>query len=127
MIFGFDQESLVFQGINHNWTGLDGREACNVVQEARLHSGVPKRLGIQKGLMGQKADAWELVPFTSLEIIEVMGRGNLDGSCPEFPIHQDRIAHDGNGPVGERQLDAFAYVPVVSGIFGMNGHRGVPE
>ena len=77
--------------------------------------------------MGQQGNARELVSLACLKIIEVMSGGDFDGAGSEFSIYQDRIAHDRNGPVGERKLDQFSYMPVVSGILGMNGHRGIAE
>ena len=127
MVFGFNQEVPVFQGINHNWAGLDGRKVGNVVPDARLDLCFPECIRIQEALMVQQGDAGELVPFTCLEIIEVVSRGDFDGAGPKFPVYQDPIAHDWNSSVGERQFDTFSDMPIVSGVLRMHCYRGVAE
>ena len=117
----------MFQRFDDNGACLGCRKVGNVVHDARLNPCVPKRIGIQEGLMGQQGNARELVSFTRLKIIEVMSRSDFDGTGSEFSIHQDRIAHDRDGPVGERKLDQCSYMPVVSGILWMNGNRGIAE
>ena len=61
--------------------------------------------------------------FAGCKVVEVMRRRDLDGSGAELPIHEDRITHDGNGPMCQRNPDPFADEIAIARIFRMHGDR----
>ena len=64
---------------------------------------------------------------TGLKVVEVVSRRDFDRPCPEFPIDEESISHDGNVSLGERKADSFPDQVAVPGVFRMHRHGGVAQ
>ncbi len=65
--------------------------------------------------------------LSRLLIVEVMPRRDLDRPGPKLPIHQDRIADNGDGAARQRKPNLSADPRVVARIFRVDRNGGVPQ
>jgi hypothetical protein len=72
-----------------------------------------------------KVDEFEVISLTTLEIVGVMGWGNLDSTSTKRHVDSDRIGDDGDSSAVERVNDEFAVKVGVSRIVWVHGNGGI--
>ena len=97
-----------------------------------LPAGEPVHALVFAGRGGHEAgfvddlDRGEIVAPGHLEVVEVVGRGDLQGAGAELQGHVG-IGDDRDGAPQHRQTQGGAVVFPVALVFGVHGHRGVPQ
>jgi hypothetical protein len=69
-----------------------------------------------------KVDEFKVVSLTTLEIVRVMGRSDLDSTSTKRHIDSDRIGNDGDPSAIERVNDEFTVKVSVSRIVRVDGN-----
>lgn len=72
-----------------------------------------------------EVDEFEVVSLTTLEIIRVMRRSDLDSSCTELHIDSDTISDDRDSTSVEWVDDVFAVEVGVPRIVGVDSDGGI--
>lgn len=71
-------------------------------------------------------DLLEMVTLTDVEVVLVVGRGDLDGAGAEVAVDVG-VGDNGDGAVGEGEAEFMADEMFVTGVVGMDGDGGVAE
>ena len=77
--------------------------------------------------MVEDRESRERVPFSCLVVVEVVRRGDLDGTGSEFTIDEERISHDGDRSIREGEADLFADKMLQPFIIRMDRDGGIAE
>jgi hypothetical protein len=72
-----------------------------------------------------EVDEFEVVSLTTLEIVRVVGWGNLDSTSTKRHVDSNGISDDGDSTAIEWVNDEFAVEVSVSRIIGVNGNGGI--
>ena len=127
VIFNLAEEGSIFQGLFNLGSRFRHGKGGHRGDDIRVDAGCLHQRRIEQRLMVEYRQPGEVMPLTGFIIVKIMGRRDLDGTRAEFEIDQDGIAHDGNGPLSERQSDRLAYEMAIAGVVGVHGHRSVAQ
>src|SRR5690606_25344146 len=78
------------------------------------------------GVLVHHGDGGQAVPLADLEVVRVVGRGDLDGARAELRVDVV-VGDDGDAAAGERQLDLPADQVPVAVVLGVDGDGGVAQ
>ena len=85
-----------------------------------------RHVGVQRAVRVQDVDRYLVVPPTHLEVVEVVGRRDLDRARPLLRIDVG-VRDDRDHPVGERQPDVAPHEVRGPRILRVHGDAGVPQ
>ena len=91
-----------------------------------FQAGVLSGGGAHVPVAGHHVNFRKVVPFTQFEIVRVVRRRHLHRSGSKLAVHE-RVRHNGYFSIHQGQSNSFADQPLVSLVFGMDGHSGVPQ
>ena len=118
------EKSLRLQHFDDALARLEAVEAMES-QGLRRHLGVVEKVGIalkqHLGVGVQHIDLLEIMALADLKIVEIVGRGDLDGASTLFGVGIG-IRHDGNAAADKRQDDIFPDQRLVALIVRVNGN-----
>ena len=81
---------------------------------------------VQFGLSRQDIDHLQPVAATNIKVIEIMGRGDFDGTGALFHIGI-LIGNDRDQAIHDRQANHFPHQITITVIIGVNRHRRIPQ
>ena len=91
-----------------------------------VHSGELSAVFIDGGIVVHDVDLRKVVPLSHLEVVRVMGGGDLHHAGPEFHVHI-RIRNDGDQPVHEGQKHLSSHQILIARILRVHGHCRISQ
>jgi hypothetical protein len=88
---------------------------------------VRPRILVIRPIVIHQADKLEVVPHTTLEIVGIVRRGNLDGTSPKAHVDGDRVGDDGYTTVEEGVDDELAVEMGIAGVVRVDSDGCVAE
>ena len=81
---------------------------------------------VQGAVRIQDVDYFKVVPLSYFPVVRVVGRGDLNHTCSEFPVYIG-VGDDRDNPVCQRKLELLAYNSLVSLIIRMHCNCSIAQ
>ena len=127
VIFRLGHQAAAVQCLDHEHASFLCRLRGEALSECLLHLRVPKAGCVHARVLIEDGQSRQVVAESRLEVVEIVRGRNFDRARAECAIHQNRVPHNQNLAIGQRQLDLLSDEAIVPRVFGMHGDSGVAQ